>query len=310
MTIVTHRTALVLSALLAIAGIASAQSNQAPSKQTPAKQAPTPPAQVPPAPATPAPAQATPVASNYLLGPQDVLSIVVYDQPDLGGKFAIELDGTFTFPFLGRISAGGRTLRQLEEELRTRLKDGYFKDPQLAVSVEEYHSQRVFVVGEVRNPGTYSLTRDMTLVELLSRAGSTTPGASDVVTVVRARAGAPGPVTPEGGSPSDAQRINLKDLQTGVVQKAVELHDGDTVYVGKADEVFVFGEVKAPGAYPMRSATTVLQALSLAGGVTSAGAMGRIRIMRTVNGVKKELSAKLTDLVQPGDTITVPERFF
>src|SRR5580765_927972 len=110
MTIVTHRTALVLSALLAIAGIASAQSNQAPSKQTPAKQAPTPPAQVPPAPATPAPAQATPVASNYLLGPQDVLSIVVYDQPDLGGKFAMELDGTFTFPFIGRVSAGGRTI--------------------------------------------------------------------------------------------------------------------------------------------------------------------------------------------------------
>jgi polysaccharide export outer membrane protein len=151
----------------------------------------------------------------------------------------------------------------------------------------------------------------MTLVELLSRAGSTTPGASEVVTVVRARPGAPGPAaTPEGGAPSDAQRINLKDLQTGVVTHVVELHDGDTVYVGKADEVFVFGEVKAPGAYPMRSATTVLQALSLAGGVTSAGAIGRIRIMRTVNGVKRELSAKLTDLVQPGDTITVPERFF
>lgn len=309
MSIFTCRIALVLSASLAIAGAASAQSKQTPSSQTPAKQAP-----ATQAPVTQAPLNqplVNPAASNYLLGPQDVLSIVVYDQPDLGGKFAVELDGTFTFPFIGRVSAGGRTILQLEEELKTRLKDGFFKDPQVAVSVGEYHSQRVFVVGEVRTPGTYSLTRDMTLVELLSRAGSTTPGASDVVTVVRARAGAPGPAaTPEGGVPSDAQRINLKDLQTGVVTHVVELHDGDTVYVGKADEVFVFGEVKAPGAYPMRSATTVLQALSLAGGVTSAGAMGRIRIMRTVNGVKKELSAKLTDLVQPGDTITVPERFF
>ena len=252
------------------------------------------------------------MASNYLLGPQDVLSIVVYDQPDLGGKYAVELDGTFTFPFIGRVPAGGRTILQLEEELKTRLKDGFFKDPQVAVSVGEYHSQRVFVVGEVRTPGTYSLTRNMTLVELLSRAGSTTPGASDIVTVVRARPGAagPAPAGTEGDASRDALRINLKDLQTGVVSREVELHDGDTVYVGKADEVFVFGEVKAPGAYPMRSATTVLQALSLAGGVTSAGAMGRIRIMRTVNGVKRELSAKLTDLVQPGDTITVPERFF
>jgi polysaccharide export outer membrane protein len=68
--------------------------------------------------------------------------------------------------------------------------------------------------------------------------------------------------------------------------------------------------VKSPGSYPIRSDTTVLQALSLAGGVTPTGAMNRTRIVRARNGTKTEIKAKLTDIVQPGDTILVPERFF
>ena len=74
--------------------------------------------------------------------------------------------------------------------------------------------------------------------------------------------------------------------------------------------MYVFGQVKAPGAYPVDKDTTVLQALSLAGGVTDRGSTGRIKIVRTLEGKKKELKVKLTDLVEPGDTIIVAERFF
>ena len=88
------------------------------------------------------------------------------------------------------------------------------------------------------------------------------------------------------------------------------LKDGDTVVVPKAQGVYVFGQVKAPGAYAMEKGTTVLQALSLAGGVTDRGSTGRVKIVRTVDGKKKEIKAKLTDMVEPGDTLIVGERFF
>jgi protein involved in polysaccharide export with SLBB domain len=74
-------------------------------------------------------AQAT--STDYAIGPQDVLAIVVFDQPDLSGKYAVEIDGSFTFPYVGRVKAGGLTIRAFEQELRTRLADGFFKDRRL-----------------------------------------------------------------------------------------------------------------------------------------------------------------------------------
>ncbi len=88
------------------------------------------------------------------------------------------------------------------------------------------------------------------------------------------------------------------------------LQDGDTIVVPKALCVYVFGQVKAPGAYAIETGTTVLQALSLAGGVTDRGSTSRMKIVRTVDGKKKEIKAKLTDVVEPGDTLIVGERFF
>src|SRR5258705_6664918 len=88
--------------------------------------------------------------TDYVVGPQDVLTITSYDQADLSGRFTLEADGTFTFPLIGRVKAGGLTLRGLEDALKKRLiDDGYFKNPQITVSVETYKSQKIYVVGEV-----------------------------------------------------------------------------------------------------------------------------------------------------------------
>jgi polysaccharide biosynthesis/export protein len=246
---------------------------------------------------------------DYTIGAQDVLSVTVFDQADLSGKYPVELDGTFSFPLVGRVTAGGLSVRQFENELRKKLSDGYFKNPQITVSVEQYRSQRVFIIGEVRSAGPYPLTGGMTLIEALAKAGSTTPSASDEVLVVRGQ-GAKGPVLPGQASDTDIQRFNLKDLQSGTLAQNPNLHDGDTIYVARAELVYVFGQVKSPGSFAIKSDTTILQALSLAGGVTPNGAMGRIKILRIVDGEKKEVKVKLTDTVQPGDTIVVPERYF
>jgi len=248
--------------------------------------------------------------ADYVIGPQDVLMITVWDQEDLNRKFAVDADGTFTFPLIGRVRAGGLTLRELEAELKRRLMDGFFRNPQITVGVEQYRSQRIFIVGEVRNPDTYPLTGDMSLIEAIARAGSTLPTASGEALIVRApKGGGNGPTMPNGET-SDVMRVDLKELQSGALTQNIALRDGDTIFVPRADTIYVFGQVKNPGAYPIQRGTTVLQALSLAGGVTDRGATGRIKVVRISNGKKVEVRVKLNDTVQPGDTVIVPERFF
>ena len=249
--------------------------------------------------------------NNYVVGPQDILTITSFDQEDLTGKYPVDADGTFTFPLVGRVKAGGLTLRELEAEIKRLLKDGFFKDPQLSVGVEQYRSQKIHIVGEVRNPGTYPLAGDMSLIEAVARAGSTLPSASGEALVVRARAGqqTSGPVLPKGDE-TDVTTVDLKQLQSGAFSQNVSLRDGDTIFVPRAESVYVFGQVRSPGAYPSQRNTTVLQALSLAGGVNERGATSRIRIVRIEKGKTIEVRVKLTDVVRPGDTIMVPERFF
>ena len=261
-------------------------------------------------------AQAGPAApaafTDYVVGPQDVLTITSYDQADLSGKFAIEADGTFTYPLIGRVKAGGLTLRALEGAIKQQLKDeDYFRDPQVTVAVETYKSQRVFIVGEVRTPGTYTLSGNTNLVEALARAGSTLPTASGEAVIVHAGENAEGPTLPTQTAEADIVRVNLRELENGEFSQNARLMDGDTIFVPRAQSVYAFGQVKNPGAYSLRDqATTVLQALSLAGGVTDRGTTRRIKIIRIVDGKEKELKANLTDLVEPGDTIVVSERFF
>lgn len=250
---------------------------------------------------------------NYVIGSQDVLAISVWDQPDLSGKFTVESDGSFTFPLIGRIAAAGLTLRDLETQLRKRLADGYFKNPQVSVAVEQYRSQRIFVIGEVRSPGAYPLTGNMTLIEALARAGSTTIEASGEAVIVRLPAGkaASAPVLPNQEDSSEVVHVNIRDLQSGQLSQNMALQDGDTIFVPRAETIYVFGQVRNPGAYPLRTRdTTVLQALSLAGGMTERGSTSRIKIVRIVDGKKVELKVKLGDPVQPGDTLIVQERFF
>jgi polysaccharide export outer membrane protein len=249
--------------------------------------------------------------TDYVIGPQDVLTVTVYDHADLSGKFSVEADGTLTFPLIGRVKAAGLTLRALEDALRTQFGDGYLKNPQVAVSIEEYKSQRVFVMGEVRGPGAYQLTGDMTIIEALAKAGGVTQTAAEEILIVRPSAAAKGagPAMPNDAE-STVLKVNVRELQAGALSQNLLLRDGDTIVVGRAQAVYVFGQVRAPGAYPIDRGTSVLQALSLAGGVTDRGSTGRIKIVRALDGKKKELKVKLTDIVEPGDTLIVAERFF
>ena len=89
-------------------------------------------------------------SADYVIGPRDVLSVTVWNQPNLSGKFSVESDGTFTFPLVGRVKAAGLSLHDVEDSLKQLLGDGYFRDPQLSLVVDQYRSQTIYVLGEVR----------------------------------------------------------------------------------------------------------------------------------------------------------------
>jgi len=237
-----------------------------------------------------------------------VLTVTVFNEPQLSGRFRIENDGQFNYPFLGRIQGGGATLAEIAAIVRSRLADGYVRDPQVTVDVEQYRSQNVFVMGEVRAPGRYTLTGSVTLVEALAQAGSTTATAGTEILILRPKR----PVTGSSGSPTlpedadaDVQRVNLREIQAGALSANVTIRDGDTIFVPRAERFYVTGHVRSPGAYAFELNLTVLQAISLAGGLTDRGSNRRLRVIRN----QQEFDAKLTDIVQPGDTIIVRQRW-
>ena len=266
-------------------------------------------------PATPTPS-ATASPTEYQIGPEDILKVTVYGHEDLTQTVVVQSDGTFVFPLIGRVKAGDLSPKELERKITVLLSQGYIRNPQVTVLVQEYRSKTIFVVGEISRPGTYPLAGARTLVEALARAGPPTTNAAGEVVIVRPHGEVQGPVLPsqvgEGPTAAAAEviRVNLPDIQTGDLSKNVILRPNDTVFVPLAPKVFVSGEVRNPGAYPFSPGTTVRQAISLAGGITEDGSAGRIRVVRAVEGKSREIKIKIDDPIQPGDTIVVKSKLF
>jgi polysaccharide export outer membrane protein len=251
--------------------------------------------------------------SGYVIGPQDVLTITVFNEQDLSNNYRVDEDGMVTFPLIGRVAAGGLTLGAFEEKLKTQLSNGYLKSPSVRVEVNQYKSQRIFIVGEVRSPGSITMTgATMSLIEALALAGSPMASASNELIVVHpTKPGQHGAATlPGDDSKAETRRVNIKDLQVGKAGQDVVLRDGDTIFVPKAQTFYITGQVKNPGQYVLDPGMTVTQAIALAGGLTDRGSNRRIKVVRVVNGVRIEISVDETDVVQPGDTIQISPKFF
>lgn len=247
--------------------------------------------------------QGTTPGAGYTIGPQDVLSITCVDDPTISGKFTVPADGFIGLAHIGLVKASGLTVLALEGMLKSRYKDGGFLlNPRISVAVETYKSQHVIVQGEVRSPGTVTLTGDMTLLELIAAAGSMTPNASREVVIVR---------TGRDLEKQEFIHADLSQLESGAPDARIKLKDGDVVLVQEASKVYVIGEVKSPGAYPVQREMTLMQLLAVAGGPTADAAVGRIKISRTVNGKRIEIkNVKQTEIIKPGDTVVVPVRYF
>jgi polysaccharide export outer membrane protein len=251
------------------------------------------------------------LAAEYIVGPQDRLSITVFDEPTLSKTVTVDTDGSFEYPLVGRVTAGGLSVRQITDNLKKRLgpPDGFLVSPQVNIEVETYRSQVVYVNGQVRIPGAVAVKGAMTIMDVLAQAGSPTPEAGGYIEIYRKPVGQAPSGTPDPTKSAPAERVTMEELRNGRAQQIL-LHDGDTVNVPKAQTFIVNGFVRSPNTYVLDGDVTVQKAIAMAGGVTERGAPGRAKIERMVDGKLVEIKPKMTDLVQPNDTIVVPQRFF
>ena len=262
---------------------------------------------------TPAP-PAAPQQDNtaYVVGSTDVLAIRVFDEPTLTCDCTVDSDGSITFPLVGRVEVGGKTIRETETILTTLLRKDYVRRAQVSVEVKSYRSRSIFVLGEVRTPGKYSIGDQVTLLEVIANAGSLTPTAGNTIIVQRQkdpRAPVTGPALPNENTGVEIMRISYEDLKEGRLRSNIVLQDGDTLFIPEAERFFVTGFVRTPGMYVHKQGMTVQQAIAQAGGLTDRGTLRRLKVLRKdKDGREVEMDAKPTDLVLPNDTIKVSQR--
>jgi polysaccharide export outer membrane protein len=252
---------------------------------------------------------------EYVVGIGDVLRVNVWQRADLSGDVIVDSEGNITLPLLGSVLARGITPRRLGIELTRRFSLVDRGVSQVTVSVTQYNSRRVFVMGEVMSPGSYAFAQIPGLWDVIREAGGPTPvGALSRVRII----------PPEGkGAPST---VNLETaIATGDFQGLPVIEPGSTiriphgeVFIPEGDFINVYGSVRAPGLFPIESARSVLQAILAAGGPLESADLEQVRVVRpspvqarvfeinlddyTHDGV---LSANMSLL--PGDTVTVPD---
>jgi polysaccharide export outer membrane protein len=262
--------------------------------------------------AAPPPAQAPTPNPTYVVGPTDVLSIRVFDEPTLSCDCTVDADGSITFPLVGRVEIGGKTLRETETILTTLLRKDYVRRAQVSVEVKNYRSRSIYVLGEVRQPGKYSIDNEVTLLEVIANAGSLTPAAGNTIIIRRQKdltAPITGPADPEHDTGIEIMRISYDDLREGRKLSNISLQDGDTLFIPEAERFYVSGFVRTPGTYVLKPNMTVEQAVAVAGGLTERGTFRRLKIIRKdKNGKETEIKAKTTDLVRANDIIKVSQR--
>ncbi len=243
----------------------------------------------------------TALSEDYVVGERDVLRITVYDHSDLTTVARVSGEGTISFPLIGEVKVSGLTVPQIGARIEKMLADGYIVNPQVIVFIEEFRSKKVTAIGEVVKPGLYELPGQTTFLELLSRAGGLTKDAGDTAIVKRKQ-----------GQGEESFTIDLKRLvEQGDTSADMNLQDGDSIYIQKAGFFYVSGEVKKPDAYKFEEGTTVLKAITMAGGFTDKAAEKRIKIKRKEG--RKEITLEkvgLDELVKADDVIVVPESFF
>jgi polysaccharide export outer membrane protein len=226
---------------------------------------------------------------DYRVGPGDRLAISVLEMPDLKSSVRVSQQGAISLPLLGVVQVAGLSAAEVEQKLADELRRTYVRNPHVSVQVEEIESHPISVVGAVAEPGIFQVRGPMNLLAVLSLAKGVTDTAGSRVIVVRGDTAAP---------PLD---LDLKQLlESGDPSLNVVVNPGDVVKVTSTPLVYIVGEFKKPGAFPMPrgEGLTVLRALALGEGLSPMADKKDAVIMRVSNGVQSEIGIRLDRIIK------------
>jgi polysaccharide biosynthesis/export protein len=254
---------------------------------------------------SPVPVGDTPAPSNYILGPDDQITLTVSDIDELSNKpMRIDMKGNIHLPMAGRVHAAGLTAEQLQSQIEDRLKK-FVNDPDVVVSVSEYRSQPVSVLGAVNTPGVHQLEGHKTLFEVLSSAGGVRSDAGNTVTITRELKWGPIPLadakTDSTGKYSIAT-VKVKEISDGKnPTENIVIEPDDVISVSKAEVVYCIGSVHRPGGFVLGESESLsaLQVLALAEGFDAKAAGDRAKVLREVPGTlqRTEIAVNLKQLM-------------
>lgn len=246
-------------------------------------------------------AQEKPV--DLRLGPGDAIRIVVFQNPDLTLETRVSESGTITYPLIGAVEIGGLSIGAAEQKIVAGLKEGGFVlQPQVNIALVQVRGNQVSVLGQVGRPGRFPLeTANTKLTELLATAGGIAPGGADTLILTGIREGKPLRLE------IDVPAMLLK----GDPQRDITVQGGDIIYVHRAPQFYIDGEVQRPGSYRLERDMTVRHALAQSGGISLRGTKRGLSIhRRDAAGRIVVVEPGQDDAVQPDDIIHVREALF
>jgi len=281
------------------------------------------------------------VSPDYRIGPGDVLNLFVLGEENMNKTYTVSANGLITLPLLGNIQAEGLTVSQLDTKITELLAKDYLVDPQVTVELVKFRLQRVSIAGAVRQPGSYELTGDSRVLNVLLTAGGPVSFNAELKILRSPQK------DPEGKEDKEAVTPIILDLRKlfveGDASQNIPLQDGDVLIVSEVKKksrgassaegtsseevdreirlIYVLGSVRQPGAYEYQEGDTVLDAILRAGGFTEYASRNGTKVVRDVDGKTETFKVKMKDVVNkgdrdknppiyPGDMIIIPESFF
>lgn len=249
-------------------------------------------------------AAAPTVSAEYRLGAGDVIRVVVYQNPDLTLETRVSESGVISFPLLGHVRVGGRSISSAERLIADGLMSGnYVKQPQVTLTLLQVKGNQASVLGQVNRPGRYPIeTADMRLTDLLATAGGVAGTGGDLLVLTGTRNGKP-----------FRQEIDLPGVFSAEQNRAndVLIQNGDVLWVERAPLVYIYGEVQRPGPMRLERGMTLMQVLAAGGGLNQRGTERGIRVHRKgADGKVQVIQQAMDDGVKDGDVVYVKESLF
>lgn len=216
------------------------------------------------------------------MGSGDLLEVKVFETEDLSTTVRVSSRGFVTLPLLGRTDVRGMSAQEAEKKIETLYKKDYLKNPHVSVFVKEHISQRITLVGEFKNPGTYDYFTKMRLLGVMSLGGGLSEKAGTTLQIRR--------VSTEKPPESRVMIVNLDHLiREGQTELNVEIHGSDIIFIPEAGTFLVEGAVRKPGAYPINKSLNVREAIGVAGGFMPYAFQDRITLIRHTGNDKPNI---------------------